>query len=50
MRALRPATAFVLGGRGLTVEDQMRAEVQVCSGISEAMETVDGLIKRAGSN
>ncbi len=50
VRALRPSTAFMLGGRGLTVEDQMRAEVQVCSGISEAMETVDGLIKRAGSN
>jgi methanogenic corrinoid protein MtbC1 len=50
VRALRPSAAFMLGGRGLTIEDQMRAQVQFCTGITEAMETVDGLIKRAGLN
>jgi MerR family transcriptional regulator, light-induced transcriptional regulator len=50
VRDARPSVAVVLGGRGLTVEDQMRAQVQLCVGVTDAMETVDGLIKRAGLN
>ena len=50
VREVRPSVPVVLGGRGLTVEDQMRAEVQVCIGVTDAMETVDAVIKRAGLN
>jgi methanogenic corrinoid protein MtbC1 len=50
VRRAWPSAAFLLGGRGLTVEDQMRAQVQVCIGVSDAMETVDALIKHAGLN
>ena len=50
VRRAWPPAAFLLGGRGLTVEDQMRAQVQFCHGITDAMEAVDGLIKRAGLN
>jgi methanogenic corrinoid protein MtbC1 len=45
-----PEAAFVLGGRGLTVEDQMRPQVQLCHGVSDAGDAVDALIKRAGLN
>jgi MerR family transcriptional regulator, light-induced transcriptional regulator len=50
VRRARPHVPVVLGGRGLTVEDQMRAQVQVCLGVTDAMETVDAMIKRAGLN
>jgi MerR family transcriptional regulator, light-induced transcriptional regulator len=50
VRQACPAAAFVLGGRGLTVEDQMRPEVQLCHGVSDARDAVDALIKRAGLN
>lgn len=50
VRDVRPSVPVVLGGRGLTVEDQMRAQVQVCIGVTDAMETVDAVIKRAGLN
>jgi MerR family transcriptional regulator, light-induced transcriptional regulator len=45
-----PEAAFVLGGRGLTVEDQMRPQVQFCHGVADAGDAVDALIKRAGLN
>jgi methanogenic corrinoid protein MtbC1 len=50
VRLARPSAAFVLGGRGLTVEDQMRAEVHFCHGVTDAMEAVDALVKHAGLN
>ncbi|HTU94335.1 MAG TPA: cobalamin-dependent protein [Solirubrobacteraceae bacterium] len=45
-----PGAAFVLGGRGLTVEDQMRPQVQFCHGVADAGDAVDALIQRAGLN
>ena len=45
-----PPAAFVLGGRGLTIEDQMRPEVYLCHGVSDARDAVDAMIKRAGLN
>jgi methanogenic corrinoid protein MtbC1 len=45
-----PATGVVLGGRGLTIEDQMRPQVQLCDGVLDVRDTVDALIKRAGLN
>jgi MerR family transcriptional regulator, light-induced transcriptional regulator len=45
-----PSAAFVIGGRGLTVEDQMRAQVHFCHGVSDAREAVDAVIKHAGLN
>jgi methanogenic corrinoid protein MtbC1 len=50
VRQVWPEAAFVLGGRGLTVEDQMRPQVHVCDGVTGATETVDALIKHAGLN
>jgi methanogenic corrinoid protein MtbC1 len=50
VRRTRPSASFVLGGRGLTVEDQMRDQVQLCHGVTEVTEAVDGLVKHAGLN
>ncbi len=50
VRAVWPAAPFVLGGRGLTIEDQMRPQVHLCHGVSDATEAVDALIKHAGLN
>jgi methanogenic corrinoid protein MtbC1 len=46
----RPSAGFVVGGQGLTVEDTWRPQVQVCQRVSEAIEAVDALVKRAGLN
>jgi MerR family transcriptional regulator, light-induced transcriptional regulator len=45
-----PSAAFVIGGRGLTAEAVSRAEVRVCRGVSEAVDVVDAMGKRAGRN
>jgi methanogenic corrinoid protein MtbC1 len=45
-----PAAAFVIGGRGLTTEAQARPEVRICSGVSEAVNVVDAMVRRAGRN
>ncbi|MGH2893995.1 MAG: cobalamin B12-binding domain-containing protein [Solirubrobacteraceae bacterium] len=50
VRQAWPSAAFLLGGRGLTVEDQMRAQVHFCWGVAEASESIDALIKHAGLN
>ncbi len=50
VRRACPSAAFVLGGRGITVEDQMRAQVHMCVGVTDAMETVDAVVKHAGLN
>lgn len=50
VRSVCPSAAFVLGGHGVTIEDQMRAQVQFCHGVSEVGEAVDALIKHAGLN
>jgi methanogenic corrinoid protein MtbC1 len=50
VRELCPNAAFVLGGRGITIEDQMRPQVQLCHGVSDARDAVDALIKHVGLN
>ncbi len=50
VRLARPSAAFVIGGRGVTVEDQMRAQVHFCDGVSDARDAVDASIKHAGLN
>jgi len=50
VRRARPSAAFVIGGRGLSVEWPLRPEVQVCGRVSEAVEAVDAMVKRAGLN
>jgi methanogenic corrinoid protein MtbC1 len=50
VRQAWPSAAFVLGGRGLTVEDKLRAQVHLCHGVSEASEAIDALIKHSGLN
>ena len=50
VRRARPSAAFVVGGRGLSVEWQLRPEVHVCGRVSEAVEAVDAMVKRARLN
>jgi methanogenic corrinoid protein MtbC1 len=50
VRQAWPTTGFVLGGRGVTVEEQMRAQVHYCHGVSDIMDAVDAVIKHAGLN
>jgi methanogenic corrinoid protein MtbC1 len=50
VRAERPSVGFVVGGRGITEEAQLRAEVDVCARVSEAVDAVDAIVKRAQSN
>lgn len=45
-----PSAGFVVGGRGVSVERQLRPQVQVCKRVSEAVETVDALVQRAALN
>lgn len=50
VRARRPTARFVIGGRGLTGEAQLRHEVHLCGRVSEAVEAVDAALQRAGMN
>ncbi len=50
VQAERTSVGVVLGGQGITVEGQLRPGVDVCSRISEAVEAVDAIVKRARSN
>jgi methanogenic corrinoid protein MtbC1 len=50
VRGERPFVGFVLGGRGITDEGQLRAGVDVCARVSEAVDAVDAIVKRAQSN
>jgi methanogenic corrinoid protein MtbC1 len=50
VRQARPSVPFVVGGRGLSVDWQFRPEVRVCARVSEAVEAVDAMVKRAGLN
>ena len=45
-----PAARFVIGGRGLHEQLQSQPGVHVCGRVSEAVETVDASVKRAGLN
>lgn len=50
VRLARPSAAFVVGGRGLTVEDQMRAQVYFCNGVADARDAIDAVVRHAGLN
>jgi methanogenic corrinoid protein MtbC1 len=50
VRQVRPSVAFVVGGHGLSAVWQMRPEVHVCGRVSEAVEAVDAMVKRATLN
>ena len=45
-----PATGFVIGGRDLTSRSQSRPGVEVCRRVSEVVEAVDAVVKRADLN
>ena len=46
----RPAAGFVIGGRGLTSRVRARPGIEVCRRVSEAVEAVDALVRRAALN
>ena len=50
IRERRPSVRFVIGGRGLRGEEQLRHEVRACQRVSEAVEVVDAVLKRASLN
>jgi methanogenic corrinoid protein MtbC1 len=50
VRQTTPSAAFVVGGRGLSVECRLRPEVYVCGRVSEAIEAVDAMVQRAPVN
>lgn len=45
-----PSAGFVVGGRGLIAEGQLRPQVQVCPRVSDAVDAVDAMVRRAGLN
>jgi methanogenic corrinoid protein MtbC1 len=45
-----PSAGFVVGGRGLALERQLRPQVHICRRVSEAVEAVDALVKHASLN
>lgn len=45
-----PTARFVVGGRGLTQRLQSQSMLGVCERVSEVVETVDAMVKRAGLN
>jgi MerR family transcriptional regulator, light-induced transcriptional regulator len=50
VQALWPAARFVVGGRGLTSRLRAQAGIGICDRVSDAVEAVDALIKRADLN
>ncbi len=50
VRERRPDVRFVIGGRGVTVEGQLRHGVDVCGRVSDAVEAVDAALQRAANN
>ena len=45
-----PSAAFVVGGRGVTDEGHRRPQVHVCDRVSDVVEAVDAVVKRASQN
>jgi methanogenic corrinoid protein MtbC1 len=45
-----PSAGFVVGGRGLTVERQLRPQVHACPRASEVVDVVDAMVQGAGRN
>ena len=50
VREVWPEATFVLGGGGLTSRVQTRPGVEICRSVTEAIDAVDALVKRAGMN
>jgi MerR family transcriptional regulator, light-induced transcriptional regulator len=50
VRQAWPSAGFVVGGRGVTVEGQLRPQVHICERVSDAVEAVDAMVQRAGLN
>ena len=50
VRRVRPSAAFIVGGRGVGVECQLRPEVHVCERVSEVVKAVDAIVQRARLN
>ena len=47
---VRPETQFVVGGRGISSRISSRPGVAICERVTEAVEAVDALVKRADQN
>lgn len=45
-----PVAGFVIGGRGLMRGVHSRSKIEVCGRVSEVVEAVDAMVKRAGLN
>jgi MerR family transcriptional regulator, light-induced transcriptional regulator len=45
-----PSARFIVGGRGLTPRIQSQSILSVCARVSEVVEAVDAMVKRAGLN
>ena len=45
-----PAAGFVVGGRGLLCRVRSRSGIDVCKRVSDVVEAVDAMIKRASLN
>lgn len=45
-----PAAGFVVGGRGVAQRIRARPGIEVCERVSDVVESVDALVKRAASN
>lgn len=50
VRRERRTVGFVIGGRGLTVKGELRPQIHVCQRVSEVVEAVDAMVKRARLN
>jgi MerR family transcriptional regulator, light-induced transcriptional regulator len=50
VRQQLPAVGLVIGGRGLTADGHLGPQVHPCRRVSEAVEAVDAIIKRAALN
>ena len=45
-----PAARFVVGGRGVSSRVRSQPGIEVCRGVSEVVEAVDAMVKRADTN
>jgi methanogenic corrinoid protein MtbC1 len=50
VQRLCPGTGYLIGGRGLTSRVRAQAGIDVVDRVSEAVEAVDALVKRAHLN
>jgi MerR family transcriptional regulator, light-induced transcriptional regulator len=50
VRRVVPSAGFVVGGRGVTDEGHRRPQVHVCGRVSDVVEAVDAVVKRATLN